>query len=94
MYETMYEAPGVGLAAPAGRRAEALLHLRLGENGPHVIVNPEIVESTRRVGVRRGLPVGARASRFEIVRPKVVTVRGLDLDGNEIVLEGDDCSAG
>jgi peptide deformylase len=27
---------------------------------------------------------------FEIVRPKVVTVRGLDLDGNELVIEGDE----
>ena len=29
-------------------------------------------------------------SAFEIVRPKVVTVQGLDLDGNEVVLEGDE----
>ena len=28
--------------------------------------------------------------RFEIVRPKLVTVRGVDLDGNEVVIEGDE----
>ena len=27
---------------------------------------------------------------FEIVRPKLVTVQGLDLDGNEVVIEGDE----
>ena len=30
---------------------------------------------------------------FEIVRPKVVTLRGLDLDGNEVVIEGDEVLA-
>ena len=40
--------------------------------------------STRRAASR------CPGLRFEIVRPELVTVRGLDLDGNEVVLEGDE----
>ena len=40
----------------------------------------------------RGLPLGPGLP-FEIVRAERVTMRGIDLDGNEIVLEGDDLLA-
>ena len=41
------------------------------------------------MGLRRGLP-SAPGFHFEIVRPKLVTVRGLDLDGREVIFEGDE----
>ena len=41
------------------------------------------------MGLRGGLPVGARA-RWEIVRPNAVHLVGLDLDGNEIEIEADE----
>ena len=52
--------------------------------------------STPRSSSRDGEASPTRAAcrcpgyHFEIVRPERVTVRGLDLDGNEIVLEGDE----
>ena len=38
--------------------------------------------------LRGGLPLAARASRSRSCGPKVVTVQGLDLDGNEVVIAG------
>ena len=51
--------PRAGRAA--GRRAEAPVRLRHGRRSADAIVNPVITETTRRVDLRRGLPVGARA---------------------------------
>ena len=59
MLTTMYEAPGLGLAAPQVGVQKRLFVYDVGE-GPQTIVNPEIVESRGRVGLRRGLPVDPR----------------------------------
>ena len=61
MYETMYEAHGVGLRRAAGRRAAALLRLRhQRRDRPARALNPEIVETSGEWTLRRGLPLAAR----------------------------------
>jgi peptide deformylase len=88
MYDTMREAMGLGLAAPQVGVLKRLYTYDLGD-GPGVIVNPEIVESSGEWLYDEGC-LSVPGMSFEIVRPKLVTVQGLDLDGYEVVIEGDE----
>ncbi|MSO78768.1 MAG: peptide deformylase [Acidimicrobiia bacterium] len=88
MIATMHEARGVGLAAPQVGVQKRLYTYDVGDD-PGVIINPEIVESSGEWVYDEGC-LSVPGFSFEIVRPKVVTVRGIDLDGNEVVLEGDE----
>jgi len=93
MYETMAIAEGVGLAAPQVGVRKRLFTYDLHEgDGPGVVINPEIVERTGEVEWEEGC-LSVPGFRFEIVRAERVTMRGIDLDGKEIVLEGDDLLA-
>jgi peptide deformylase len=90
MYETMYDAPGVGLAAPQiGVQQRFFVYDVNDDTGPHVLVNPEVVDTVGEWTFEEGC-LSLPGLAFEIVRPKVVTVHGLDLDGNEVVIEGDE----
>ena len=91
MYETMYEALGLGLAAPQIGIQRRIFTYDVGE-GPHVIVNPEIVESSGEWVYNEGC-LSVPGVNFEIVRPKLVTLRGLGLDGNEVEIEADEVLA-
>jgi peptide deformylase len=88
MIETMHEAQGVGLAAPQVGVQKRLYTYDVGE-GPGVLVNPEIVESSGEWVYDEGC-LSVPGVSFEITRPKTVTVRSVDLDGKEVVIEGDE----
>jgi peptide deformylase len=88
MYETMYEAPGVGLAAPQVGVQQRFFVYDVGE-GPNVLFNPEIVETSGEWTYEEGC-LSLPGLAFEIVRPKVVTVQGVALDGSTVVVQGDD----
>jgi peptide deformylase len=93
MYDTMDLEDGVGLAAPQVGVRKRLFTFDLHEGeGPGVVVNPVIVASEGEVLSDEGC-LSVPGYRFEIVRAERVTMRGLDLDGNEIVLEGDELLA-
>jgi peptide deformylase len=93
MYETMARAEGVGLAAPQVGVRKRLFTYDLHEgDGPGVVINPVIVESVGEVESEEGC-LSVPGFKFEIIRAERVTMRGLDLDGNEVVLEGDDLLA-
>jgi peptide deformylase len=93
MYETMALAEGVGLAAPQVGVRKRLFTYDLHEgDGPGVVINPEIVEKSGEVEFKEGC-LSVPGFNFDIVRAERVTMRGLDLDGREIVLEGDDLLA-
>ena len=90
MYATMYDAPGVGLAAPqVGVQQRFFVYDVNDDTGPHVLLNPEVVEASGEWTFEEGC-LSLPGLAFEIVRPQVVTVQGLDLDGNEVVIEGDE----
>ncbi len=91
MIETMYEAPGIGLAAPQVGVQKRLFVWDMGE-GPRVIVNPEIVESDGEWLYDEGC-LSVPGLTWEIVRPKTVHLVGRDLDGNEMSLEVDELEA-
>jgi peptide deformylase len=88
MYVTMYDAPGVGLAAPQVGVQRRFFVYDIGE-GPHALLNPEVVEATGEWSYEEGC-LSLPGLAFEIVRPKVVTVKGQDLDGNDVTIEGDE----
>jgi peptide deformylase len=88
MFHTMYDAPGVGLAAPQVGVQQRFFVYDVGDD-PQVLVNPRIVESAGEWLYEEGC-LSIPGLSIEIVRPKLVTVEGLDLDGNPIVIEGDE----
>jgi peptide deformylase len=90
MYETMHEAPGVGLAAPQVGVQKRFFVYELPDDGaPRVLLNPQIVEATGEWEYEEGC-LSLPGLAFDIVRPKLVTVKGIDLEGNEIVMQGDE----
>ena len=91
MIVTMYEAPGVGLAAPQVGVEKRLFVYDVGE-GAKTLVNPEIVESDGEWAFEEGC-LSVPGLSWEIVRPKQVHLRGVDLDGNEVSIEADELLA-
>lgn len=87
MVQTMYDAPGIGLAAPqVGVQKRLFVWDLQDETGPHVMVNPEIVESDGEWTYEEGC-LSVPGLSWEIVRPNHVHVVGRDLDGNEVSFE-------
>ena len=88
MLETMYDAPGVGLAAPQIGISKRIFVADIGE-GPFVMVNPEIAETDGKWKFEEGcLSVPGRY--WNIKRPDYARAIGQDLDGNPVEFDGDE----
>ena len=85
MIETMYAAPGTGLAANQIGVQRRVFVYDVGE-GPRAVINPRIVESDGEWSYEEGC-LSVPGLSWQIVRPNAVHLVGLDLDGNEISLE-------
>jgi len=93
MVDTMYEAPGVGLAAPQVGVQKRLFVFDTGDGqGPRTIVNPVISESSGEWEFEEGC-LSVPGLSWEIVRPKDIFLTGVDLDGNEVSLEATEYEA-
>jgi peptide deformylase len=89
MIETMYDAPGVGLAAnQIGISRRIAVFDANDELGPRVMINPVIVELAGEVEMEEGC-LSVPGYWWEITRPAFARVRALDLDGNEVEYAGD-----
>lgn len=82
MLETMYEAPGVGLAANQVGVQKRLFVYDKGD-GPVVVVNPRIVETDGEWSFEEGC-LSVPGLSWEITRPNRVHLTGFDLDGREL----------
>ena len=91
MLDTMYAAPGIGLAAPQVGVQKRLFVWDIGD-GPQAIVNPEIVDADGEWVFEEGC-LSVPGLSWEITRPKTVHVVGRDLDGNEMSFEADEIEA-
>jgi peptide deformylase len=96
MVETVHAAPGIGLAAPqvgVGKRV-IVVDLSVGEDPDqlHVLVNPEIVAKEGEAVCEEGC-LSVPEIREKIARPYRVKVRGLDLEGRPVEVEGEDLLA-
>lgn len=91
MIDTMYEANGVGLAAPQVGILKRVVVIDVG-NGPKAYINPEIIyEEGEQIDYEGCLSVPNRSG--EVKRPFKVKVKAYDLDGNEFVEEGEELLA-
>ena len=86
MLDTMYEAMGVGLAAPQVGILKRIVVIDVGE-GPIVLINPRIVETSgEQTGEEGCLSVPGKAG--QVTRPDHVKVIAQNEDMEEIILEG------
>jgi peptide deformylase len=96
MLETMYVAPGVGLAAPqVGVDLRVLVADPTGgaeRREPIVLVNPEITESSGRQREEEGC-LSLPNLTAVVERPFWVAVRGYDAEGNQVEIEGEELVA-
>ncbi len=88
MLETMYDAPGIGLAAPQVGVLSRLIVLDcVKEEGeapcPVVMFNPEVIASSDETNVYEEGCLSIPEHYAEVTRPKVVEVRWIDMDGVE-----------
>ncbi|MDP9017230.1 MAG: peptide deformylase [Candidatus Eremiobacteraeota bacterium] len=93
MFVTMYEAPGIGLAAPQIDVSKRLFTIDLQDegdesHGPFVIINPKFVETRGEMESLEGC-LSVPGFVGEITRYEFVAVSGLDRNGRKIRLEGD-----
>lgn len=87
MLDTMYEAMGVGLAAPQVGILKRIVVIDVGE-GPIVLINPEILETSgEQTGDEGCLSVPGKAGC--VTRPNYVKVKALDENMEEVIYEGE-----
>jgi peptide deformylase len=91
MIATMYDAPGVGLAANQVGVEKRMFVYDVGD-GPRTVINPELVESRGEWTYEEGC-LSVPGLSWDIVRPKEVLIRGIDLDGNGLEVEADELLA-
>lgn len=92
MLETMYEARGLGLAAPQVGVQKRLFVYQMEDRDPVAIVNPVIADSRGEWEYDEGC-LSIPGLYFPIVRPKEVHLTGWDVDGREISIEADELEA-
>lgn len=86
MLDTMYDAMGVGLAAPQVGILKRLVVIDVGE-GPIVLINPEILETSgEQTGEEGCLSVPGMVG--QVTRPNYVKVKALDINMEEVEYEG------
>lgn len=88
MLETMYDAPGIGLAAPQIGEMKRIVVMDLAKEGetpdPLVMINPEILKYSEETTVTEEGCLSIPELYYDVERPAEVTVRYTDLDGSII----------
>ena len=91
MKETMYDADGVGLAAPQVGILKRLYVIDIGE-GPLVFINPEILETSGSQIDEEGC-LSVPDQTDEVMRPNYVRARALNEKGEEFEIEAEELLA-
>ena len=92
MFDTMYEASGVGLAAPQVGILKRVVVIDTTGEDPHVLINPEIVETSgEQTGPEGCLSLPGKTGI--VTRPNYVKVKAFDRDMKEYELEGEELLA-
>lgn len=91
MAETMYNANGVGLAAPQVGVLKRVVVIDIGE-GLIELINPSIIEMEgEQIGDEACLSIPGKAA--VVARPNYCKVKAIDRNGNEIIVEGEELMA-
>ena len=92
MAETMYSAPGVGLAAPQIGVSKQVAVIdtdwKEGSRNLIVLINPEIIDAEGNINYEEGC-LSVPELMSDIPRKEKVTVKGMNLEGEEIIIEGE-----
>ena len=87
MFDTMYDAYGVGLAAPQVGILKQVVVIDITGEDPHVLINPEIIETSgSQTGDEGCLSLPGMSGT--VTRPNYVKVKAYNENMEEIVLEG------
>lgn len=94
MFETMYEAPGIGLAATQVNVHKQLIVIDVSEekNDPQVIINPEILEKDH-IGITQEGCLSVPEIYADVERAQKVRIRAQDQHGKSYELEAEDLFA-
>ncbi|MBQ8412561.1 MAG: peptide deformylase [Lachnospiraceae bacterium] len=88
MYDTMYEANGVGLAAPQVGVLKRLVVIDIGEDNPLTLINPVIIQEDGEQEGEEGC-LSLPGLQGTVVRPNHVVCKALNEDMEEIIVEGE-----
>ena len=91
MLDTMYDENGVGLAAPQVGMLKRIVVIDIGE-GPVVLINPEIVETSGEQTGREGC-LSIPGKMAVVTRPNYAKVKAVDITGQNIIVEGEELMA-
>jgi peptide deformylase len=94
MLETMYDANGVGLAAPQVGVLKRIVVIDVSPESdqPIVMINPTILETDgEQTGYEGCLSLPGKSG--VVTRPNYVKAKATDLEGNEFVIEGEELLA-
>ncbi|MCB1420342.1 MAG: peptide deformylase [Notoacmeibacter sp.] len=93
MLETMYDAPGIGLAAIQVGEPLRMLTIDLSkedeERAPHIFINPEILATGDEASVYEEGCLSIPDYYAEVERPAQITVNYLDLEGRQQTITAD-----
>ncbi|MCB1693259.1 MAG: peptide deformylase [Pseudomonadales bacterium] len=94
MVETMYNAPGIGLAASQVNVHERLLVLDVSDNkdSPLVLINPEIVVAEDEIETSEGC-LSIPGFYEPVFRARKITVNAVDREGETFTLDAEDLLA-
>jgi len=92
MFDTMYLAKGIGLAAPQVGRSERLAVIDVNDKA-FVIINPEIIELDSKTAKAEEGCLSIPDVYGDVERPVRVRVRALDLEGKPFEVEADELLA-
>ena len=92
MFDTMYLAKGIGLAAPQVGRSERLAVIDVNDKA-FVIINPEIIELDSKTAKAEEGCLSIPDVYGDVERPVRVRVRALDLEGKSFEVEADELLA-
>ncbi len=92
MFQTMYRAPGIGLAAPqvgVGLRF-AIVDLQPDDTrAPIVLINPEVVNRSEELATREEGCLSLPGQYADVTRPARVMVRYMDVEGAKRQIEAE-----
>ena len=93
MFETMYDAPGIGLAAIQIGEARRIVTMDLAKKDeprePQVFINPELLGESGDKNVHEEGCLSIPEYYEEVTRPAQVKLRYLDLDGKQHEIDAD-----
>ena len=91
LFETMYEAQGVGLAAPQVGILKRIVVIDCGDD-PLLLINPEVLETSgEQTGQEGCLSVPGKAGI--VTRPNYAKVKAYNEDMEEFIVEGEELLA-